>query len=320
MWKDLPLYPEQASTIAQPVDLLYFFLIAVSAFFALVISVLIVIFASKYRKSRPDAKSAHIEGSTLLEVIWTVIPLGLTMVMFAWGTILFFDQARMPADALEFTVTGKQWMWKVQHPTGQREINDLHVPIGKPCRLTMTSEDVIHSYYIPAFRTKQDVVAGRYSELWFEASKLGTYDIYCAEYCGTEHSKMVGKVTVMTQQDYEMWLSGAVANETPVQAGERLFTAMRCITCHNSTSTARGPDLTGQFGKDVRLASGASVNFDAEYVRESILNPAAKTVEGFQAGLMPTYQGQLKEEDILSLIAYLKTLGADKSAQGAAAK
>ncbi len=320
MWKDFPLYPEQASTIAQPVDLLYFFLIAVSAFFALLISVLIVVFASKYRKDRPNASSAHIEGSTMLEVIWTVIPLGLTMIMFVWGTWLFFQQAHMPADALEFTITGKQWMWKAQHPTGQREINDLHVPIGKACRMTMTSEDVIHSYYIPAFRTKQDVVPGRYSELWFEATKLGTYDIFCAEYCGTKHSQMGGKVTVMSQADYELWLSGGVANETPVQAGERLFTALRCITCHNATSTARGPNLSGQFGKEVKLLSGATVTIDADYVRESILNPAAKTVEGFQAGLMPTYQGQVKEEDILSLIAYLKTFGATAPVAGSAAK
>jgi cytochrome c oxidase subunit II len=319
MWKDFPFYPEQASSIAQPVDLLYFFLVAVSAFFALLISVLIVVFASKYRASRPNAASSHITGSNKLEVIWTVIPL-VTMVMFAWGTILFFDQARMPLDAMQFTVVGKQWMWKVQHPTGQREINDLHVPINKACTFTMTSEDVIHSYYIPAFRTKQDVLPGRYSQMWFEATKLGTYDIYCAEYCGTKHSQMTGKVTVMTQEDYERWLSGAVANETPVQAGERLFTSLRCITCHNATSTARGPDLAGQFGKEVELTSGAKVIFDAEYVRESILEPHAKTVNGFQAGLMNTYKGQIKEEEILALIAYLKTFGATTPAAGSPAK
>ncbi len=320
MWKDFPFYPEQASTIAQPVDLLYFFLVAVSAFFALVISVLIVVFATKYRANRPNASSAHITGSNKLEVLWTVIPLGLTMIMFAWGTILFFDQARMPPDAMQFTVVGKQWMWKVQHPTGQREIADLHIPINKACCMTMTSEDVIHSYYIPAFRTKQDVVPGRYSQMWFEATKLGTYDLFCAEYCGTKHSQMGGKVTVMTQEDYERWLSGAIANETPVQAGERLFTALRCITCHNSTSTARGPNLAGQFGKEVLLSSGAKVIFDADYVRESILNPSAKTVSGFQTGLMPTFQGQAKEEDILALIAYLKTFSVSIPATGSAAK
>lgn len=319
MWKDFPLYPDQASTIAQPVDLVYFFLIAVSAFFALLISVLVVVFATKYRKSRVGATSTHIEGSTKLEVLWTVIPLGLTMVMFAWGTVLFFDQARMPKDAMEFTVTGKQWMWKAQHPTGQREINDLHVPIGKPITVTMTSEDVIHSYFIPAFRTKQDVVPGRYSQLWFEATKLGTFDIFCAEYCGTKHSQMTGKVTVLSQEDYELWLSGGVANETPVQAGERLFTSMRCITCHNDTPTARGPNLAGQFGKEVELAGGGKVLFDHEYTRESILQPNAKIVQGFQP-LMPTYQGQLKEEDILSLIAYLKTFGAGAAQAGSPVK
>ncbi|MBK8178164.1 MAG: cytochrome c oxidase subunit II [Planctomycetes bacterium] len=314
MWKDLPLHPEQASTLAQPVDLLYLFLVAVSAFFALLISVLIVVFTAKYRKDRPNATSAHIEGSTLLEIVWTGIPLGLTMIMFGWGAVLFFQQARPPANALEFTVTGKQWMWKAQHPTGQREINDLHIPIGVPCRLTMTSEDVIHSYFIPAFRTKQDVVPGRYSQMWFEANKLGTYDLFCAEYCGTKHSQMIGKVTVLSQKDYEVWLAGGGSSETPAQAGERLFSALRCITCHNNTAGARGPDLAGKFGTEALLTSGAKVMIDAEYVRESILNPAAKTVNGFQVGLMPTYQGQVKEDDILALIAYLKTFGAAKAA------
>jgi cytochrome c oxidase subunit 2 len=320
MWKDFPLHPEQASTLAQQVDLLYLFLTVVSAFFALLISVAIVVFAAKYRKSRPNATSAHIEGSMLLEVVWSAIPLALTMVMFGWGAALFFDQARVPPNALEFTLTGKQWMWKVQHPTGQREINDLHVPIGRPCRFTMTSEDVIHSYFIPAFRTKQDVVPGRYSEMWFEATKLGTYDLYCAEYCGTKHSQMIGKVTVLSEKDYELWLSGGVAGETPVQTGERLFTSLRCITCHNATAGARGPDLAGKFGTEAELTSGAKVTIDAEYIRESILNPAAKTVNGFQAGLMPTFQGQVKEDDILALIAYLKTYGAAKPAAGSAAK
>ena len=320
MWKDFPLYPEQASTLAQPVDLLYIFLVAVSAFFALLISVMIVVFTSKYRKSRPGAVSAHIEGSTLLEVVWTGIPLGLTMVMFGWGAVLFFDQAQAPANSLEFTVTGKQWMWKVQHPTGQREINDLHIPLGVPCRLTMTSEDVIHSYYIPAFRTKQDVVPGRYSRMWFQATELGTFHLFCAEYCGTKHSQMIGKVTVMTPKDYEVWLAGGGTNETPAQAGERLFSSLRCITCHNDQPGARGPDLAGKFGTEAELSSGAKVLIDEEYVRESILNPTAKTVNGFQTGLMPTYQGQVKEDDILALIAYLKTFGAKKPAAGSAAK
>jgi cytochrome c oxidase subunit 2 len=311
MWQDLPLFPESASSVSGAVDLLYFFLIAVSAFFSLLISGTLLFFAVRYRRTRQGAMATHIEGSLRLEVLWTVIPLGLTMVMFCWGALLYFEQARVPPAALLFHVTGKQWMWKAQHPSGQREVNALHVPAGVPIELRMISEDVIHSFFVPAFRIKQDVLPGRYSRTWFTATEPGVYELFCAEYCGTKHSQMIGKVYVMEPLEYERWLAGAVAGETPAQAGAKLFTALRCDTCHAPTSGARGPDLARRFGQPTRLEGGASVPFDATYVRESVLTPNARLAAGFQP-LMPTYAGQVSEEQILELTAYLESLAGAK--------
>lgn len=307
MLQDLPLFPQQASSVARSVDLLYFFLIAVSAFFSILVSGLIVFFAVRYRRARVGSRATPVEGSLRLEIVWTVIPLALTMVMFLWGAVLYYDTARPPANAITFSVTGKQWMWRIQHPTGHREINDMHIPVNTPIALTMTSEDVIHSFFVPAFRTKQDVVPGRYSTTWFEATRVGEYELFCAEYCGTKHSQMIGTVHVMEPEAYERWLEGRIAEETPAQTGERLFSSLRCDTCHAAGSQQRGPVLAGQFGAEVALANGESVPFDAEYVRESILQPRARIAAGFEP-LMPTYQGQVTEEDVLAITAFLKTL------------
>jgi cytochrome c oxidase subunit 2 len=303
----LPLFPEAASTIAREVDPLYFYLVAVSGFFSVLIACLVVGFAIRYRRRRGDATPPQIHGSIALELFWTLIPLGLVVTFFLWGARLFVDGLRPPAGAMQVQVTGKQWMWKVQHPTGQREINALHVPVGVPVELTMISEDVIHDFYVPAFRKKLDVLPGRYSRTWFEASRVGEYHLFCAEYCGTKHSEMVGTVYVMEPSDYERWLSGNAADETPVEAGQRIFTAMRCDTCHSASSGARGPSLGGRFGGTVALEGGGEVVFDAEHVRESILDPRRKLSRGFQP-LMPTYVGQLNEEQILALIAYIESL------------
>jgi cytochrome c oxidase subunit II len=316
MLQDLPLFPPSASTVSDSVDRLYLFLIAMSAFFALLICALIVVFATRYRKGKQGAKATHIEGSLQLELLWTLVPLALALGVFVWGGALFFRTARPPQGAMPFTATAKQWMWKLQHPTGQREINALHIPKGVPIQITMTSEDVIHSFFVPAFRTKQDVLPGRYSTTWFQATRTGTFHLFCAEYCGTKHSEMIGKVIVMEPLDYQRWLSGAIAGETPEQTGEKLFGALRCDTCHSNQSGARGPDLAGLWGRPVRVQSGAAAVFDGDYVRESILRPNARLAEGFQA-LMPTYQGQVSEEQILALIAYLESLG-KQSAAGAA--
>jgi len=228
--------------------------------------------------------------------------------MFGWGTKVFFTLVRPPAQATEYWCTGKQWMWKFQHPDGKREINELHVPVGRPIKITMTSEDVLHDLYFPIFRTKCDVIPGRYTSVWFEPNKTGTFHIFCAEYCGTLHSGMIGRVVVMEQRDYEAWLAGGRAGtQTPAQRGEELFTQLACITCHREDTGARGPALAGIFGKRQPLAGGGNVLVDDGYLRESILSPATRVVAGYQP-IMPTFQGQVTEEDLMSLIAYIKTL------------
>ncbi len=304
------ILPEQASTVASHVDAIYLFLIAISVVFTLLAAGLVIVFGVKFRR-RPDGPAPEKpHEDSRLEMAAGAFLLVLLLVLFGWGAKVYFQNTRPPADAMEILVTGKQWMWKLQHPNGRREINTLHIPVGKPVQLTMTSEDVIHSFFIPAFRVKQDVLPGRYTRLWFQATKTGRYRLFCTEYCGTEHSMMGGWVNVMTAADYERWLSGEVAGaaqETPVQAGERLFTQLGCQTCHNAGSGALGPNLAGVFGHTVKLADGSEVIADEEYLRESILNPHAKLVAGF-APVMPVFKGIINEDQLLQLIAYIKSL------------
>lgn len=302
-----PLFPEAASSIAHEVDLLYFFILAVCSFFAVLVSALVVYFAVKYRRRHPDEVGADIHGSIALELLWTVIPFILAMVMFVWGADVFFRIARPPADSMEVFVVGKQWMWKVQHPEGVREINELHVPVNRNVKITLGSEDVLHDYYIPAFRVKMDAVPGKLTTMWFRATKPGVYQIFCAEYCGTQHSGMIGHVTVLEEHDYEAWLAGGRSTGTAVENGERLFTDLACITCHKADTTGRGPVLAGVFGSQVRLMDGRVVVADENYLRESIVNPQAKVVLGYQP-IMPTFQGTVSEENLMQLIAYIKTL------------
>jgi cytochrome c oxidase subunit II len=313
MFTNFPFFPQQASVQAGQVDAVYFFLLAVTAFFSLLIAGLIVLFAIKYRRKNDDEVGYAIHGSLALEMLWTIIPLGIVMVMFGWGAKVFFDLYRVPAGAMEIFVVGKQWMWKIQHADGQREINELHVPVGRPVKLIMGSEDVIHSFYIPAFRVKADVIPGRYNTMWFEATKPGRYHLFCAEYCGTKHSGMIGSVVAMEPADYQAWLSGGGAQDSPVQAGEKLFAGLACNTCHLQGSQGRGPVLTNLFGNKVELQGGAVAVADEAYLRESIMNPQAKIVAGFQP-VMPTFQGLVTEEQLLQLIAYVRSL----SQQGAA--
>jgi cytochrome c oxidase subunit 2 len=242
----------------------------------------------------------------ILEAAWIVIPLALTMVMFVWGAIAYFEQRVLPSDAIELTVVGKQWMWKIQHPQGRSEINELHVPLGQPIVLRMISEDVIHSFFLPAFRVKMDVLPNRYTTLWFQATQPGTYHLFCAEYCGTEHADMRGHVVVMQPAEYADWLAGG-DDQPPVTAGEELFTRLGCDTCHFQGGQPRGPSLANLFGEPVRLSDGTVVTADEAYVRESILNPAAKVVAGYQS-IMPTFEGRLSEEQIFHLIEYIKSL------------
>jgi cytochrome c oxidase subunit II len=304
----LPLFPVQASTIAPQVDHLLYFLLIVATFFTLLIFFAIFYFAVKYRRRSDQELPPAVHGSLTLELVWTIIPAALTMVMFVWGAWLFVKMQRAPAGALNIYVVGKQWMWKMQHLEGQREINELHVPVGRPVKLIMTSEDVIHSFYVPAFRTKQDVLPGRYTEEWFQPDKPGDYHLFCAEYCGTKHSGMIGWIHVMEPADYQAWLSGGRAMGSLAENGEKLFQQLACSNCHHLKDQGRCPNLVGLFGQPVQLSSGAIVKADEAYIRESILNPTAKVVYGFQP-IMPTFQGLVSEEQVLQLIEYIKSLG-----------
>ncbi len=319
MRSDLPLFPESASTIASDVDALYFFALAVSALSSLVVVVFLLLFFVQYRRRKDGPQVGKpVHGALALEITWSVIPLVITMVLFVWGAKVYVTKMTIPEDAEEYLVTGKQWMWKIQHPEGFREINALHIPVGEKIRLTMTSEDVIHSFFIPAFRVKQDVLPGRYTTLWFEATKTGTYHLFCTEYCGAEHSKMIGSVYVMEQDEYQAWLQGGTGNISPVESGEALFAQYACQTCHEQEGTGRGPSLYGIAGQEVQLTSGQSLERDDDYFRESILNPGAKIVAGYQL-LMPTYQGQISEESLQHLISYIKSLSAGDGNSAAAA-
>jgi len=302
----IPLFPEQASSISVEVDRLLYFLVAVSVFFTLLIFLAIFYFAVRYRRRSETELPSAVHTGLTLEILWTVIPFGITMIMFAWGASIFFTESRPPDDAMQIYVVGKQWMWKLQHMEGNREINELHIPVGRSVKLTMTSEDVIHSFFVPAFRTKQDVVPGRYTTTWFKATKAGKYHLFCAEYCGTNHSAMIGWVYAMEPQDYQQWLSGTPKG-TLTEAGGQLFNDLACVNCHHTDGSGRCPSLVNLYGSTVRLAGGGTVKADEAYIRESILNPAAKVVEGYQP-LMPTFQGQVTEEQVVDLIEYVKSL------------
>jgi cytochrome c oxidase subunit 2 len=304
MWQGFQIRPDQASTIAQGVDYLYYFLTAIDLFFTAVIFLAIFYFALRYRRRSEQHQPEQIEGSLPLELAWTIIPLGICVVVFLWGTSLFIRNSRPPAASTEIFVVGKQWMWKLQHPEGVEEINELHVPVNRPIKLTMTSEDVIHDFSVPAFRVKKDVVPGMYTTLWFQATKTGSFHLFCDQYCGTNHSLMRGEVIVMEPTEYEQWLSGGIRGGTMAQAGAKLYDQLACITCHG---TGKGPSLNGIYGQLVKLNDGKTVVADDAYLRESVLYPSAKIVEGYQP-IMPTFKGQVTEEQLLQLIAYIKSL------------
>ena len=307
------MLPEQASTLAADVDALYLFIVAVTAFFGILVTVVVVVFAVKYRTDDPLKVGARIHGSIPLELAWSIIPFGISIVIFAWAADVYFDLQRPPDQTLEIYATGKRWMWKFQHLDGQNEINELHVPVGRPVKVTFTSEDVIHSLYFPAFRVKADAIPGRYSSVWFSATTVGEYHLFCAEFCGTKHSGMVGRVVVMEPTAYQAWLSGTLGGGSLAARGERLFSELACNTCHLADGRGRGPSLVNKFGTSEQLASGGSVAVDEAYLRESILLPQAKLVQGYQP-LMPTFQGLVSEENVLALIEYIKSLQASGAA------
>lgn len=306
MLSGIPLFPEQASTIAPQVDNLYFFITAVTAFFALLVVVAVTVFAIKYRDRTGEKVGEPIHGSIPLEIGWSIIPFLISMVIFAWATVVFFQIVRAPDQTLEIYSTGKRWMWRFQHIDGQSEINELHVPLGRPVKVTFTSEDVLHSLYFPAFRVKADAIPGRYSSVWFTPTKTGEFHLFCAEYCGTQHSGMIGKVVVMEPNDYQAWLSGG-GGLTMAARGEQLFQQLGCVSCHLPDGAGRGPSLGGKFGEQQLLGNGSTVTVDDAYVRESILTPQMKLAAGYQP-LMPTFQGLVNEEGVMSLIEYIKSL------------
>jgi cytochrome c oxidase subunit II len=309
MLNNFPLWPEQASTIAGRVDALYIFLLIVCGMMTLLIFTCLVYFAARFRH-RPGVRAEQIEGSTALEITWSTIPFLIFLVMFAWGAVVYFKERTPPADSTEVYVVAKQWMWKLEHAEGQREINELHVPVGRDVKMIMTSQDVIHSFFVPAFRIKQDVLPGRYTVAWFRATKPGVYHLFCAEYCGTQHSGMVGSIVVQEPAQYEAWMNGGSTG--PLSAtGEKVFAELGCNTCHRTDAQGRGPNLQGVFGKPVQLEDGRTVTADENYLRECILDPGAKRVKGFQP-IMPTFQGLVSEEQVNALVAYIKSISTAK--------
>jgi len=303
---DLPLFPVRASLAAGQVDTLFFAMLAITGLMTAIIVCLILYFVVKYHRRSENEIPPPTPSNTVLEIGWIVIPLLIFIVMFVWGTNVYFVAFSQPSNALEINVVAKRWMWKFQHPEGQREINELHIPVNRPIKLVLASEDVIHSFFVPAFRFHRDVVPGIYTEAWFVPTKTGEYHLFCSQYCGTQHSGMVGVIDVMEPDAYEKWLNEGAQGSLASQ-GQSLFRQLACNTCHTGDSQARGPVLNGLFGRTVYLESGGTVQADENYIRESIMNPRAKIVAGFQP-IMPTFQNQLDEEELTQLIAYIKSL------------
>ncbi len=307
MQSPLPFFPEQASSIASNVDTLFSFIVMTTLFFAVLVTVLVIFAAFKFRRKSENEIGDTIEGNNVLEVGWTLIPTVIAIGIFAWGAAIYVNYRIPPKDTLDIYVIGKQWMWKLQQPNGRKEINELHIPVNRDIKLILGSEDVIHNFYVPAFRVKMDDVPGRYNTLWFRPTRVGKYHFFCSQYCGTNHAVMGGWVTVMDPAEYAAWLSGESGDVNPVSAGEKLFSQLACNTCHIANGTGRAPSLNGVYNGKVLLADGTIVVADEGYIRESILQPKAKVVAGYQP-VMPTFQGLVTEEQILNLTAYIKSL------------
>jgi cytochrome c oxidase subunit 2 len=303
----LPFFPEQASNFAGNVDTLFSFILLTCLFFSVLVTLLIILAALKYKRKTVGEVGSADHGNMVLEVGWTLIPLVIALGMFAWGAAVYVNYRTAPKDTLDIYVVGKQWMWKLQQPNGRKEVNELHVPVNRNIKLIMGSEDVIHDFYVPAFRVKMDVVPGRYNTMWFRPTKIGKYHFFCSQYCGTNHAVMGGWVTVMDPAEYAAWLSDEGGDLNPVAAGEKLFSQLACNTCHLPNGTGRGPSMNGVYQGKVLLADGSTVTADEAYIRESILQPKAKIVAGYQP-VMPTFQGLVTEEQIMNLTAYIKSL------------
>lgn len=299
------LFPPEASSSAQQVDWLYFGLTAMLIFFTALVFLPIIFFAIRYRRGSNADRSNPLEGSNLLETGWTIFPLLVGLGFFSWGAILYYQIERPPDNALQVQVVAKQWMWKLQHAEGKKEINELHVPLDRDVSLTMTSQDVIHSFFVPAFRLKQDVVPGKYTTEWFHPTRLGEYHLFCAEYCGTNHSRMIGRIVVMEPAEYQKWLASGESGESIALEGRRLFRDRGCSGCHEGSKAIHAPPLQGLYGKQVPLASGEIVTADDQYLRDSILLPGKQISAGYE-NIMPSFTGHISEAEIMKIIAYLK--------------
>ena len=304
--KNFAIFPPEASTIAPYADALYFALVGMTVTGLILVMTMVLVFAIRYRQERhPEA--VQIEGSTLLEATWTLIPLGIFLVFFVWGALLYFRVFNAPPNSMNVYVVGKQWMWKVEHQGGQHEINALHIPEGVPIQVTLISQDVFHSFSIPAFRVKREAIPGRYTTVYFQATTPGKYHLFCTQYCGTNHSQMIGWVYVMTPADYRAWAAENTSGASLAQNGERLFASMGCNACHSGNASARGPNLANVYNTRIRLTDGSTVVANEAYIRETILNPSTQVPAGY-APIMPTYQGQISEDGLIDLVEYIKTL------------
>jgi cytochrome c oxidase subunit II len=302
------LFPLEGSSSARQVDWLFFGLTAMLIFFCVVVFVPLLVFCIRYRRGSIVNRSNPPDGNNLLESGWTLFPLLVGLGFFAWGATVYYHLERPPKNALQVQVVAKQWMWKLQHAEGKKEINELHIPLGRDVELTMASQDVIHSFFVPAFRVKQDVVPGRYTTEWFHPTRLGEYHLFCAEYCGTNHSRMIGRVVVMEPAEYQQWLTTGETGRSIALEGGRLFSEKGCSGCHVGSSTIHAPPLEEIYGKPVPLASGEIITADDQYIRDSILLPGKQISAGYE-NLMPSFTGHISEAEIMQIIAYLKSIG-----------
>lgn len=316
MW-NFPLFPESASSNAQRVDALCLFELGIVFFFTALICIMILAFAIRYRRGSRVDRSRPPVASRKMETAWVIIPLLISLVMYGWSTVVYFDLYEPPGDAFEVSVVAKQWMWYLQHPEGRSEINELHVPLGQAVKLTMTSQDVIHSFFVPAFRVKQDVLPNRYTSLWFRPTKVGRHHLFCAEYCGTNHSRMIGWVDVMEPADYQRWLMEAGPGPSQAEEGKQLFVRHYCAGCHLGSQIVHAPRLEGVYGHPVPIQKGQDVEFipaDDRYIRDSILIPKKEVVAGYEP-VMPSFKDRISEPDLLKILAYIKSLANKEPAQ-----
>jgi cytochrome c oxidase subunit II len=307
-----PFQLQAASSSGVHLDQLFYFLTGLSFLLCILIFGTLIYFAVRYRRRPNDSVPPVIVQSIPLEIVWTVIPIILNVVIFLWAAKLFFREAEPPVGATEIFVVGKQWMWHLQHAEGQREINELHIPVNVPVKLIMTSQDVIHDFFVPAFREKKDVVPGRYTTEWFQPTKIGRYHFFCAQYCGTLHSGMIGWVYVMSPKDYAEWMYRNRPSESAAGVGERLFAKLACNNCHQADRSGSGPPLTGVFGSVATLQNGERREVDEGFIHQIILNPATLPVAGYPQ-VMPSFRGEASEEEILEIIAYIKSMGQEQS-------